>query len=137
MNKLIISAPGFEIYVLDGDPIPEEIREHVEEDLQIKLRIHFGLARIRGLKSEKDFLSRPNEQLGSGENAGPIYDAIQKIQVDHDDQMQEQMRNNLLLQKNYADGKWTSPTPAAAQTLGSNFCTDVNPQKIYAVRKMP
>lgn len=131
----IVTTPLFELFVLDADSIvPEEIEKEIQEDLNLKLKIHRGLAELVGIRATRTYLEKDNEYLATAESAGQLFEDSCSLQKQEDIVKAEQVKLNLEVQKRYAEGKWVYATPSACGTfLRSGFLLPA--QKLYAVRK--
>lgn len=123
-----------EIFVIDNDPIPPEIREEVDADLLRKFKIQKRLAFIHGLRAAQEYLRTENRALASSENSGPLYDLQQRLTQAEEKTLDKQV--SLQIQRAYAEGKWQAPSSFASATIVRNARLEIDPSKIYAVRKL-
>ena len=125
-----------EIFVIDNDPISPEIREEVDADLLRKFKIQKRLAFIHGLRAAQEYLRTENRALASSENSGPIYDLQQRLTRVEEKTLDKQVSLQIQIQRAYAEGKWQAPSSFASATIVRNARLEIDPSKIYAVRKL-
>ena len=125
-----------EVFVIDKDPIPLEIREDVDADLLRKFKIQKRLAFIHGLRAAQEYLRTENRALASSENSGPLYDLQQRLTQAEERTLDKQVSLQIQIQRAYAEGKWQAPSSFASATIVRSARLEIDPAKIYAVRKL-
>lgn len=125
-----------EIFVIGEDPIPPEIQEDVDADLLRKFKIQKRLAFIHGLRAAQEYMRTENRALASNENSGLLYELQQRLTKAEERTLDKQVNLQIQIQRDYAAGKWQAPSSFASATIVRNGRLEIDPTKIYAVRKL-
>ena len=133
---MILKTELHQLFIIDNDPIPPTLQSELDADLIRKFKIQKRLAFIHGLRAAQEYLRTENRALASNENSGLLYDLQRRLTKAEERTLDKQVHLQIQIQRDYAAGKWQAPSSFASATIVRNGRLDIDPSKIYAVRKL-